>query len=55
MEVSGQIYALAALLQGKSLGTVWMEDSMGSRTGLDVMAKRTSLLLPAVEPRFSIP
>jgi hypothetical protein len=42
-EESGQLHTLAALSQGKSNGTYFTGGWVGSRTGLDTMAKRIYL------------
>jgi hypothetical protein len=42
MEVSGQLYAPAALLQASRTGTHWTGGGVGPRAGLDAVVRRSN-------------
>jgi len=51
MEMSVQLHAPVALRLGKDYGTRWIGGWVGCRAGLDAVAKKKYLILPAIEPR----
>jgi hypothetical protein len=54
MEVSGQLHAPAAYLQGKSPGTHWIGGWMGPRAVLGAVVKRISSSRRESNPRTPI-